>query len=379
VRLAALYDVHGNLPALEAVLAEVEREGVDTIVFGGDIAAGPFPRQTVNLVRSLDAVSIRGNADWRRGGEWGAHEWVWEQLGPEASDWLAALPTHSVFDSVLFCHATPRSDIEIVTPATTDDELARILAGVEQELVVCGHTHMQQDRLVDRWRFVNPGSVGRPYEDAPGAYWAIVGDAVELRRTDYDLAAAAAATRASGHPLADALAEENVLRVPSREDGIAAFAKLTAWVQVGRVGRLHGRDGSFVVEEASEDPQRFELGTELLVDGQVARVVESKRAGGRPVIALDREVARGALLQVPAAALPPPEEDAYYVFQLVGLAVEEEGGRALGRVRAVEPGVANDVLELDSGLALPLHEACVLEVDVDGGRIVVARGFTEAG
>ena len=79
------------------------------------------------------------------------------------------------------------------------------------------------------------------------------------------------------------------------------------------------------------------------------------------------------------AALPPPEEDAYYVFQLVGLAVEEEGGRALGRVLAVEPGVANDVLELDSGLALPLHEACVLEVDVDGGRIVVARGFADAG
>ena len=267
MRLAALYDVHGNLPALEAVLAEVEREGVDTIVFGGDIAAGPFPRQTVDLVRSLDAVSIRGNVDWRRGGEWGAHDWVWDQLGPEAGDWLTALPTHSVLGFVFFCHATPRSDIEIVTPATTDDELARILDGVEEELVVAGHTHMQQDRLVDRWRFVNPGSVGRPYEDAPGAYWAIVGDVVELRRTDYDLAAAAAATRASGHPLADALAEENVLRVPSREDGIAAFGKMTAWVQVGRVGRPHGRDGSFVVESASEDPRRFEVDATLLVDG----------------------------------------------------------------------------------------------------------------
>jgi 16S rRNA processing protein RimM len=97
------------------------------------------------------------------------------------------------------------------------------------------------------------------------------------------------------------------------------------------------------------------------------------------VIALEREVPRGAVLQVPAAALPAPEEDAYYVFQLVGLTVEEEGGRALGRVHAVEPGVANDVIELDSGLALPLHEACVLEVDVDAGRIVVARGFAEAG
>ena len=97
------------------------------------------------------------------------------------------------------------------------------------------------------------------------------------------------------------------------------------------------------------------------------------------MIALEREVSRGAALQVPAAELPPPEEDAYYVFQLIGLTVEEEGGRTLGRVRAVEPGVANDVIELDSGLALPLHEACVLEVEVDAGRIVVARGFAEAG
>jgi 16S rRNA processing protein RimM len=151
------------------------------------------------------------------------------------------------------------------------------------------------------------------------------------------------------------------------------------FVEVGRVGRPHGRDGSFVVETASDDPQRFEVGAELWVDGEATRVVASKRAGGRPVIALDREVERGAVLQVPASDLPAPEEDAYYVFQLVGLSVEEEGGRALGCVRAVEPGVANDVIELDSGLALPLHEACVLEVDVDAGRIVVARGFAEAG
>jgi 16S rRNA processing protein RimM len=151
------------------------------------------------------------------------------------------------------------------------------------------------------------------------------------------------------------------------------------FVEVGRVGRPHGRDGSFVVEGASEDPRRFEVGAELWVDGEAARVVASKRAGGRPVIALEREVSRGAALQLPAAELPLPEEDAYYVFQLVGLTVEEEGGRTLGRVEAIEPGVANDVIELDSGLALPLHEACVLEVDVGAGRIVVARGFAEAG
>jgi len=150
-------------------------------------------------------------------------------------------------------------------------------------------------------------------------------------------------------------------------------------ITVGRVGRPHGRDGSFVVETASEDPRRFEVGAELWVDGVETRVIASKRAGGRPVIALDREVARGTVLYIRAADLPPPDEDAYYVFQLVGLDVEEEGGRSLGRVQSVEPGVANDVLELDSGLALPLHEACVLEVDVERGRIVVARGFAQAG
>jgi putative phosphoesterase len=222
VRVAALYDVHGNVHALEAVLRDVEREGADEIVFGGDITAGPFPRQTLELVRSLDAVCIRGNADWRDG-EWGAHQWVWDQLGEEGGEWLKALPDHAVLDGIFFCHATPRSDIEPVTPATADERLADILAGVEQELVVAGHTHMQQDRRVDRWRFVNPGSVGRPYEDAPGAYWGIVGEEVALLRTDYDLGAAAEATRASGHPRAAELAEENVLRAPSREGAIAVF------------------------------------------------------------------------------------------------------------------------------------------------------------
>lgn len=222
MRVAALYDVHGNLPALEAVLAEVDREGADAIVFGGDIAAGPFPVETLELVRSLDAECIRGNADWRRD-EWGAHQWVRDRLGQEACRWLEGLPDHVVLNGAFYCHATPRSDIEIVTPETNDEQFVEMLDGVEQELVVAGHTHMQQDRRAGLWRFVNAGSVGRPYEDSPGAYWAIVGDDVELRRTDYDLEAAAAATRVSGHPLAAELAEENVLRVPSRAEGIAAF------------------------------------------------------------------------------------------------------------------------------------------------------------
>ena len=146
---------------------------------------------------------------------------------------------------------------------------------------------------------------------------------------------------------------------------------------MGRVGRRHGLEGAFVVENASEAPERFEVGARVLADGEPAVVVERKRAGGRLVIRLDREVARGATLAVPRGELPPPEPDAYYVFQLVGLAVEEDGGRALGRVTDVASGPANDVLELDSGIALPLVEACVREVDLEGGRIRIAQGFVE--
>jgi len=215
--------VHGNLPALEAVLADVERERVDAIVIGGDIAAGPFPRDTVELVRSLDAVYIRGNADRldaTADGDWEeARLWIEAQLGEEAVSWLAGLPFSTVLDDVLYVHATPRSDEEIVTELTTDERLADILAGVDQRLIVAGHTHMQ----LRRGRFVNAGSVGRPYEEHPGAYWALVGDDVELRLTEYDLESAAARVRATSYPRAEAVAAQNILSVPSRRDALEAF------------------------------------------------------------------------------------------------------------------------------------------------------------
>ena len=148
-------------------------------------------------------------------------------------------------------------------------------------------------------------------------------------------------------------------------------------VSVGRVGRPHGLDGSFVVEAASEDPERFAPGTLLLAGDVAVAVVASKRAGGRVVVRLDRPVERGTVLSVPRNELPPAEEGVYYVFELVGLEVEEEGGRGLGAVQDVAPGVANDVLELDSGRALPLVSSCVLDVDLDRRRILVARGFAE--
>jgi 16S rRNA processing protein RimM len=154
---------------------------------------------------------------------------------------------------------------------------------------------------------------------------------------------------------------------------------VTELVRIGRVGKPHGLDGSFFVEHASEDEERFAEGARLRVDGEAATVVASKRSGGRPVIKLDREVPRGAELSIPRSALPATGEHEYYAFELVGLAVEEEGGRELGRVTAVQPGVANDVLELDSGIALPLVDACVLEIDLEGGRILVVRGFAPHG
>jgi 16S rRNA processing protein RimM len=157
----------------------------------------------------------------------------------------------------------------------------------------------------------------------------------------------------------------------------SSAASADPFVNVGRVGRPHGLDGSFVVENASEEPARFAVDAVLWIGGEPARVVSSKRARGMPVIRLDRPAARGADLFVPGSELPSPAEDSFYVFQLVGLEVEEEGGRPLGRVTEVAPGVANDVLELDSGLALPMHEDCVREVDIAAGRIVVARGFAE--
>lgn len=148
-------------------------------------------------------------------------------------------------------------------------------------------------------------------------------------------------------------------------------------VTVGRVGRPHGLDGSFVVERPSENEALFAPGARLVAGGEKATVEARKRSGGRLVVRLDRDVPRGAELAVPRARLPEPGEDSYYVFQLVGLEVVEEGGRRLGAVREIDPGVANDVLVLDSGLLLPMHEECVREVDLEARRVVVAPGFAD--
>ena len=228
-RVAALYDIHGNLPALEAVLAEVDRDEVDAIVVGGDIASGPpQPREVVELVRSLPKARwIRGNADRLRDPEFADDEglaWLLERLDDHQVEWLVTLPFSATLDDTLYVHATPQDDATVVTEATTDEKLAALLREVEQRRVVAGHTHMQLERRVEETLFVNAGSVGRPYEGRPGAYWALLdGEEVELRRTGYDVERAAELVRLSGHPRADELAAENVLRVPSRAEAIALF------------------------------------------------------------------------------------------------------------------------------------------------------------
>ena len=201
-RVAALYDVHGNLPALEAVLAEAAE--VELIVVGGDVVGGAFVAETVERLRALGdrARWLRGNAE---------RELVEGESDPALSDdqvdFLYGLPERVELElpglgHVLFCHATPQNDLDMVTPLTPDERLRRILAGVGADVVVAGHTHIQEERRVGGVRWVNAGSVGMAYEDAPGAYWALLGPDVELRRTEYD------ATRLGGYEYPQASRQE---------------------------------------------------------------------------------------------------------------------------------------------------------------------------
>ncbi len=146
-------------------------------------------------------------------------------------------------------------------------------------------------------------------------------------------------------------------------------------VQIGRVGRPHGIDGAFFVEQPSDDDRWWKTGARFLVAGEPVEVVAHRRSSGRPVVKLDRHVERGSVLEVEREQLPPTEDDEWYAFELVGLEVVEESGRVLGTVKAVTPGVANDVLDLGGDLLLPMVEDCVRRVDLAAGRIEVAKGF----
>lgn len=207
MRVAVLNDIHGNLPALEAVLAEVDREGVDAIVCGGDVVWGPLPVECLELLVARGALFVRGNADRDvLEGEDEVDRFCAPLLSDDQRARVGAWPLTVELEvrevgRVLFCHATPRSDDEIVTKATPDPAVAEVLRGVSADLVVCGHTHVQFDRAVSGApRLVNAGSVGMPYEGDPDARWALLGPGVELRRTPYDVEAAIAEIVATGMP-----------------------------------------------------------------------------------------------------------------------------------------------------------------------------------
>ena len=148
-------------------------------------------------------------------------------------------------------------------------------------------------------------------------------------------------------------------------------------IAIGKVGRPHGIDGAFFVEQPSEDKRWWKTGARFLAGGAQVEVVAHRTSSGRPVIKVDPPVERGVLIEVERVDLPATAEDEYYAFELVGLEVVEGAGRSLGTVQAVTPGVADDVLELDSGVLLPMVEDCIRAVDVAGGRIDVAEGFAE--
>jgi putative phosphoesterase len=208
MRVAALADVHGNAPALAAVLEELAGERVDLIVFCGDLTWGPLPNETLALVRAIEVPMrlVRGNADRSVGvvlDERGT--WMAAQHDEQATRVVTGLEASVVVDvdglgPTRFVHGSPRSDEECVTPRTPGERVREFMAGVDERVVVTGHVHVSYDRLVDGVRLVGPGSVGRPYEGERGARWAILGPDVELRRTDYDHETTAGLYRASGIP-----------------------------------------------------------------------------------------------------------------------------------------------------------------------------------
>ena len=248
MRIAVLNDIHGNLPALEAVMREVRRERVDQIVAGGDVVVGPMSREVLEALLALD-IPVRfvyGNCEvavlQQMDGNMpakvpepyrGQIAWTAEQLQPHRATldaWPKTLTiTIGALGETLFCHATPRNEDEIVTQDTPEQLVQLVLQGVAARAVVCGHTHMQYDRAIGSTRMINAGSVGMPFGDA-GADWLLLGPDVELRHTNYDLSAAAARIRDTGYPLVEDWIARYLLNPPSAAEMLKAFtpAQVTA-------------------------------------------------------------------------------------------------------------------------------------------------------
>jgi putative phosphoesterase len=255
MRVAALYDIHGNLPALEAVLDEIRQASVDQVVVGGDVVPGPMPRETLRRLLDFDEPVhfIHGNGDLAILAQmtapeesavtyWGTmsgalppepirevYRWTARQLRPDYQSVLANWPKTLRLEidglgMVLFCHSTPRSETDVFTRLTSEERLVPLFDGLQVSVAVCGHTHMQFDRQIGRTRLVNAGSVGMPF-GSPGAYWALLGPGVQLRRTSYDLAQAAERIRATSYPQAHEFAAQNVLHAPSEAAMLEAFSR----------------------------------------------------------------------------------------------------------------------------------------------------------
>ena len=254
MRVAGLYDIHGNLPALEAVLQDIRQADVEQVVVGGDVVPGPMPRETLQRLLELDlpVQFIHGNcelavlaqmANTESGSVtyWGTtsgaplpeplregYRWAAQQLQPGYEQVFASWPKTLRLEigglgEVLFCHSTPRSETEIFTRLTPEDRLLPLFEGLKASVVVCGHTHMQFDRRIGRTRVVNAGSVGMPFGD-PGAFWVLLGPDVQLRHTSYDLTQAAERIRDTPYPKAQEDAQ-NILQPPSEGDMLQAFGE----------------------------------------------------------------------------------------------------------------------------------------------------------
>ncbi len=241
MKIAAIYDIHGNLPALEAVLADIEVEQIDQLIVGGDVVAGPLPVATLQRLQAVSTPTqfIRGNAESEllrflagkpiNGLSARADkeaQWVGEKLPLEQRQFLQTWSATVQIEDVLFCHATPLSDITVFTQHTPMEKLLPIFANLTAKTVVCGHTHMQFDRMIGDVRVVNAGSVGMPFGKS-GAFWLLLAEnEIIFRRTMYDREVAAKRIRRSDYPDADDFATGNVLSVPTEDRALAMLQAL---------------------------------------------------------------------------------------------------------------------------------------------------------
>jgi putative phosphoesterase len=242
--VAAIYDIHGNLPALEAVLEEIRHAGADQVVVGGDVLPGPMPRETLTYLLDLGipVQFIYGNGESAVLEQLAGKNlttvpeqyrpvirWTAQQLCPEYERLLAHWPKTVTLGipgigEVLFCHATPRNENEIFTRLTPEERLLQVFEELNVSAVICGHTHMQFDRMVGTVRVVNAGSVGMPFGE-PGADWLLLGPDVQFRHTRYDLAKAAEQIRDTDYPQAQDFAANNVLQPPSETKMLDLFTR----------------------------------------------------------------------------------------------------------------------------------------------------------